>query len=75
MCACVCVSKECSLLYFYKVCVCHGKNVTTSFVKKIYSVNRPGKRSVFRMVGKLWMTASVLGRDKIQKVVFFLDQL
>jgi len=32
-------SKECSLLYVYKVCVCHGKNVTSSFVKKIHSVN------------------------------------
>ena len=27
-------SKESSLLYFYKVCACHGKNVTTGFVKK-----------------------------------------
>jgi hypothetical protein len=32
-------SKEYSLPYFYKVCVCDESNVTTSFVNKLYSVN------------------------------------
>jgi len=46
------------------------------FCKKKYTVSAvPCNRSVYRMLGKLWMTASVLGRNKMQKVMFLLDQM
>jgi hypothetical protein len=67
------LSRECSLAVLCRVCLME-KMLLTVFFKKYSASTLPCKRTIHKRVENSSASGSVLYKNKIQKLVFFLDE-
>jgi len=67
------LSRECSLAVLCRVCLME-KMLLTVFFKKCSASTLPCKRTIHKRVENSSSSGSVLYKNKIQKLVFFLDE-